>query len=101
MARKTRKTRVVETITGAIPRPESDSSAAGQAGDLQGLSDQAGADSQSVRELAEEGQAFEAALVDGIENAPLADEGEVTTRELPEDDVPREYTDRDPDDPRE
>jgi hypothetical protein len=64
---------------------------AGQAGDTQGLSDVADADSQSVEELAEEGQYFEAAVISGIENAPAADVSEVKTREVPQDDVPPEY----------
>lgn len=101
MARKRRNTTGVETINDAIPRPDSDPSAAGQAGDLQGLPDEPGADSQSVRELVEEGQAFEAAVVDGIENAPLPDSGDLTTREVPEDDVPPEYTDMERDEPKE
>jgi len=65
----------------------------GQSGSLQGLSDVAGADSESVDELIEEGNAFEAEVVDGIENVPDADEGEVTTHEVLEDDVPEEYLD--------
>ena len=48
---------------------------------------------ESVEELVEEGQAFEAGVVSGVEDAPDADEGEVTTREVPEDDVPEEYLD--------
>ena len=64
---------------------------AGQSGDTQGLSDVAEADSESVRELLEEGQSFEAEVVSGVENAPDADESEVHTREVPEDDVPTEY----------
>jgi hypothetical protein len=67
----------------------------GQSGDLQGLSDSADADSESVDELLEEGNAFEAGVVEGVENAPDADEGEVRTHEVPEDDVPDEYTDKD------
>ena len=67
---------------------------AGQSGDTQGLSDVAGADSESVRELAEEGQYFEAAVISGIENVP-DDVAEVTTTEVPEDDVPLEYLERD------
>jgi N utilization substance protein A len=67
----------------------------GQSGDLQGLSNTAEADSESVDELLEEGNAFEAEVVDGVENAPDADEGEVRTHEVPEDDVPDEYTDKD------
>jgi|SRR5579863_116527 len=64
---------------------------AGQAGDAQGLAHFAGADSESVEELAEEGQAFEAEVISGVENAPDADVAEVTTKEVPEDDVPPEY----------
>jgi hypothetical protein len=67
------------------------SKGAGQAGDTQGLSDVAQADSQSVEELVEEGQFFEAEVIGGVENAPPADLAEVTTREVPEDDVPPEY----------
>ena len=67
---------------------------AGQSGDTQGLSNLAGADSESVEELLEEGQSFEAEAVSGVENAKDPDQGEVTTTEVPEDDVPPEYTDR-------
>lgn len=63
----------------------------GQSGDIERLTANAGADSQSVRELSEEGQSFEAAVIDGVERALDPDQGEVTTREVPEDDVPREY----------
>lgn len=66
----------------------------GQSGDIQGLSKFASADSESVQELAEEGQAYEAEVVRGVENAPDADEAEVTTTEVPEDDVPPEYRDK-------
>ncbi len=64
---------------------------AGQSGDLQGLSNIATADSESVDELLEEGNAFEAEVLEGVENAPDADRGEVTTHEVLEDDVPGEY----------
>lgn len=64
---------------------------AGQSGDTQGLSDDEDEDSESVRELVEEGQAYEASVIDGIENAPPADVAPVKTREVPEDDVPDEY----------
>ena len=64
---------------------------AGQSGDLQGLSNVAGADSESVDELLEEGNAFEAEVVKGVQDVPDADEGEIVTHEVPEDDVPREY----------
>lgn len=66
---------------------------AGQSGDVQGLSEEESVDTESVEELAEEGQGFEAGIVDGIENAPDPDEAEVTTEEVPEDDVPSEYLD--------
>jgi hypothetical protein len=66
---------------------------AGQSGDLQGLSSVEDADSESVSELVEEGQAFEAGVVDGVENAPDADEGGIRTEEVPEDDVSPEYRD--------
>jgi hypothetical protein len=65
----------------------------GQSGDLQGLTNRAGADSESVDELLEEGNAFEAEVVKGVEDVPDADEGEIVTHEVPEDDVPREYDD--------
>ncbi len=64
---------------------------AGQSGDTQGLSDVAEADSESVLELIQEGQFFEAEVVAGIENAADADVAEVTTKQFPEDDVPSEY----------
>ena len=72
-----------------------DSASAGQAGDTQGLSRRAEYDSESVEELAEEGQYFEAEAVSGVEDAQDPDQGEVTTREVPEDDVPEEYKDHD------
>ena len=67
--------------------------AAGQSGDTQGIRDTAEADSESVEELLEEGQSFEAGVVSGVERAPDPDVAEVTTREFPEDDVPQEYLD--------
>jgi|SRR5579864_8166050 len=68
---------------------------AGQSGDVQGLSEVAGADSESVEELAEEGQALEAEAISGVEDAPDADVKEVHVHERSEDDVPEEYLDRD------
>ena len=65
---------------------------AGQAGDLQGVSGAERAASESVEELLEEGNAFEANLVKGVEDAENADEAEVETHEVPEDDVPDEYS---------
>ena len=68
---------------------------AGQSGDTQGISAAVRTDSESVEELLEEGQSFEAEVVAGVENAPEADESEVRTKEVPEDDVPEEYRERD------
>ena len=65
-----------------------------QSGDLQGLSNIEGADSESVDELLEEGNAFEADVVKGVEDAGDADEMEVRTHEVPQDDVPGEYQDK-------
>jgi hypothetical protein len=64
---------------------------AGQSGDTQGLPGTAVGDSESMEELLEEGQTFEAEVLDGVENARDADKSEVRTREVPEDDVPEEY----------
>jgi hypothetical protein len=77
------------TLSGVIGKQDppppvrgTGSAAAGQAGDLQGLSRDADADSQSVEELVEEGQAHEADIISAIENAPDPDEGEVRTHEF-------------------
>jgi hypothetical protein len=66
-------------------------------GDLQGISDVANADSESVEELEEQGNDFEANVIDGVENAKDPEVSEVTTREVPEDGVPEEYRDQDRD----
>jgi hypothetical protein len=63
--------------------------------DSQGLSEVEGADSESVSELLDEGNTFEAGVVQGVERSDDADEREVRTRELPEDDVPEEYLEKD------
>jgi hypothetical protein len=74
-----------------VERPED---SAGQSGDTQGLSDVAEAGPESVMELVEEGQSFEAEVISGVENAPDADVAEVHTRQIREDDVPAEYLER-------
>jgi hypothetical protein len=79
--------------TAAFTREGLRARSGGQSGDLQGLSNREGADSESVDELLEEGNAFEADIVKGVEDA--GDEGEVHTHEVPEDDVPDEYLDKD------
>ena len=64
-------------------------------GDFGGASVAESVDSESADELLEEGQAFEAGIVSGVENAPDPDQGEVHTHEVPQDDVPEEYEDKD------
>jgi hypothetical protein len=78
-----------------FPRSSSRARSGIQSGDLQGLSDRERADSESVDELLEEGNALEAGVVSGVEEADDADEQEVRTHEVPEDDVPEEYLDKD------
>jgi hypothetical protein len=68
---------------------------AGQSGDDQGLPRDPTADSESVEELLEEGNSFEAGVVFGVENAKDPSVSEVTTHEVPEDDVPGEYLSQD------
>jgi hypothetical protein len=63
---------------------------------LEQFRDDASADSESVEELIDEGNIFEAAAVAGVENAKDPDVDEVRTREVPEDDVPEEYLDNEP-----
>jgi hypothetical protein len=78
---------------GTVPAKETRGGpgSAGQSGDTQGLSDVEEAGSESVLELVEEGQSFEAEVISGVENAPDPDVAEVHTRQVPEDDVPSEY----------
>ncbi len=76
-------------------RMETGPDSAGQSGATQQISDTPLADSESVEELAEEGNAFEANAIYGVENARDPDMAEVTTHEIPEDDVPGEYLDND------
>jgi len=80
-----------EFTHGKKPRPGS----AGMSGDDQGLSDFEQSGSESVRELVEEGQYLEAEAVMGVENAPDPDQAPVRTKEVPENDVPEEYTGQD------
>jgi hypothetical protein len=68
---------------------------AGQSGDTQGLPGTPVGDSESVEELLEEGQTFEAEVLEGVENARDADKSEVKTRQVSEDDVPEEYRGKD------
>src|SRR3954463_13464506 len=76
-------------------KPARPSKAAQRGGDYQGASRAERADSESVEELLEEGNTFEAGAVAGVEAADDEDEHEVRTHEVPEDDVPGEYRDED------
>ena len=86
----TRRTQRLESAAG-----KEGAQAFTQSGDLEGLSRAEQADSESVDELVEEGNAFEAGAVAGVEEADDEDTREVHTREVPEDDVPEEYLDQD------
>jgi hypothetical protein len=83
--------RSAPSFSGEVREPRSGE----ESGDLQGLSDVESADSESVDELIEEGNAFEAGVISGVEEADGEDGREVHTREVPEDDVPGEYLDND------
>ena len=74
-------------------RDEQSTTSAGQSGDTQQIHGAPSADSESVRDLLEEGNTFEAEAVEGVENAKDPDVSEVITRQVPEDDVPEEYQD--------
>ena len=87
-----KKSQSVDTV--AFPPEGSGARSGRQSGDLQGLSNVQGADSESVDELIEEGNPFEADVVTGVEDAGDADDGEVRTHEVPQDDVPDEYQDK-------
>ena len=60
---------------------EAGSDSAGQSGDAQGLSQIADADEESVEELAETDQPYEAGVVDGLEDAADHPERATRTRE--------------------
>jgi N utilization substance protein A len=68
---------------GGDESPEGPNSA-GMSGDVEGLDDEAEAGDESVEELVEDGQYFEAEVIDGVENALDADESEVHVHERPE-----------------
>jgi hypothetical protein len=94
-AKKAPRKKASRRGSGAPAFPTARARSGGQSGDLQGLSSRASADSESVDELLEEGNALEAEAVSGVEEADESDEQEVRTHEVPEDDVPEEYLDKD------
>jgi hypothetical protein len=87
------KTAAARTGPRQFSRDSAGPRSGAQSGDLQGLSDVESADSESVDELIEEGNAFEAGVISGVEDAGKRGVREVRTREVPEDDVPSEYLD--------
>jgi hypothetical protein len=69
----------------SVPQEYSAPTTSGQlSGDVQGLAQEDLDDSESVEELVEEGQDLEGELVQGVENAPPADQGDVRTHAPPE-----------------
>ena len=82
-------------MTKGNERDDAGSNSAGQSGDDQGLPEDAEADSESVKELVEEGQFAEAEAVEGVEEASGPEARPVRTRQFPVDDVPQEYLDED------
>ena len=86
------KSQSVDTLAIALERLGARSGE--QSGDLQGLSNVERADSESVDELLEEGNAFEAEVVKGVEDAEDADEEEVRTHEVPRNDSNPPASDR-------
>jgi len=85
------KSQSVDMVAFALEEPEA--MPGEQSGDLQGLSNIECADSESVDELLEEGNAFEAEVVMGVEDAESADGVEVRTHKVPQGDAPGEYLD--------
>jgi hypothetical protein len=67
---------------------EARANSAGQSGDTQGLTGE-------VKELLEDGQAYEAEVIESIEDAPDPDESEVHTHQFPDDDISADYNEQD------
>ena len=86
------ESRSVDTV--AFARQGLRSRSGEQSGDLQGLSNVQSADSESVDELLEQGNAFEAEVVTGVEDAEDADESEVRTHEVPQHDTSGGHLDK-------
>lgn len=80
---------LVETEEEAVPGIHKGD----MSGDLQGLSTLEYDDSESVSQLVGEGQDLEAELIEGVEDAPDADRGDVRVHNAPQKDVP-DYKDR-------
>jgi hypothetical protein len=101
-AARTRPARQAQVLLGSqsvetvqLKRRARAAAAGAGGGDFGGVSVVEGVGSESPEELLEEGQTFEAGIVSGVENAPDPDQGEVHTHEVPQDDVPEEYDEKD------
>lgn len=80
----------IQTYGTVSPKPKGTGpDSAGQSGDTQGVND------TDVEELLEEGQTFEAEVMESVDDAPDADVAEVHTRQVRDDDVPDEYLEKD------
>jgi hypothetical protein len=90
-----KRIREKEQIENPVASSPSSARSGKQSGDFQGISRREAADSESVDELLEEGNTFEAGAVAGVEEADEDETAEVHTHEVPEDDVPQEYLDED------
>ena len=86
--RRAARNRTSPHVTGSTRRGLGAHSA-GQSGDTQGLSNVEETDSESVEELVEEGQSFEAGALAGVEDAEDG-QAEVHTKQVLEDDVPND-----------
>jgi hypothetical protein len=91
---KGRSSLLASLDAGTLGRRHRGGARAGQSGDTQGLPRYEDVDFESVEELVEEGQAFEAGILAGVDDAE-SESGEVRTREVLEDDVPLEYLEKD------
>jgi len=95
--RTTRRRRTEETEGQRVPVLDSrglGAESGGQSGDTEGLPRVEDVDFESVEELVEEGQAYEAGIVSGVEEAD-GNPRPLHARQFPVDDVPEEYLDED------
>lgn len=76
-------------------RFETGPGSAGQGGATQQIPGTPISDFESVEELVEEGNAFEANVIYGVESARDHRTSEVISHEIPQDDVPSEYLEND------
>ena len=84
-----------EEDSAAFSAPRTQDRSGELSGDLQGLPEVEQLDSENLHELIEEGNAFEANVLAGVQDAEDNEGKEVHTHEVPEDDVPGEYLDQD------